>query len=126
MERGGHVIRGRRCALPTAMIVQPFRLYQGMTRKPPEVSRSPQQLRRLGDVGRDGYADSGFRQAVEKVQPACVAPASCRWNHGMTTIGLTVGGIILCGGRGRRIGADKAWLRFGDEPRGVHRAIRVD
>lgn len=33
----------------------------------------------------------------------------------MTSIGSTFGGIILCGGRGRRMGADKAWLRFGDE-----------
>ena len=33
----------------------------------------------------------------------------------MTTIDPTIGGIVLCGGQGRRMGADKAWLKFGDE-----------
>ncbi|MCH7591718.1 MAG: molybdenum cofactor guanylyltransferase [Planctomycetes bacterium] len=42
----------------------------------------------------------------------------------MTTIGPTVGGIILCGGRGRRIGTDKAWLRFGDEHL-LQRMVRI-
>ncbi len=42
----------------------------------------------------------------------------------MTTIDPTVGGIILCGGRGRRIGADKAWLRFGEEHL-LQRMVRI-
>ena len=33
----------------------------------------------------------------------------------MVVDGLTVGGVVLCGGRSRRIGSSKAWLRFGDE-----------
>ena len=28
---------------------------------------------------------------------------------------MAIGGVILCGGRGRRMGADKARLRFGPE-----------
>ena len=42
----------------------------------------------------------------------------------MTAIDLKTGGIILCGGRGRRIGSDKAWLRFGDEHL-LQRMVRI-
>ncbi len=37
---------------------------------------------------------------------------------------LNIGGIILCGGRSRRMGASKAWLRFGQEY-GLQRIVRL-
>lgn len=33
----------------------------------------------------------------------------------MTLDSQRIGGVVLCGGRSRRIGTSKAWLRFGDE-----------
>ncbi|MCH7885242.1 MAG: molybdenum cofactor guanylyltransferase [Planctomycetes bacterium] len=37
---------------------------------------------------------------------------------------LRTGGIVLCGGRSRRMGTSKAWLRFGDEY-GLQRIVRL-
>jgi molybdopterin-guanine dinucleotide biosynthesis protein A len=39
-------------------------------------------------------------------------------------LGQCVGGLVLCGGRSRRMGADKAWLPFGEEYL-LQRVVRV-
>ncbi len=39
-------------------------------------------------------------------------------------LGKCVGGLVLCGGRSRRMGADKAWLPFGEECL-LQRVVRI-